>query len=469
MAYNQPGGSIPQRMPTMSYAWLVVALLWVVAFLNYLDRILITSMRDPIVLEFDLTDAQFGLLTSVFLWSYGLLSPLGGFIADRYSRKKVIVFSVLIWSIVTYWTGHVSSFNEMLIARVLMGVSEACYIPAGLAMIMDYHRGKTSSLATGLHMSGLYAGLAFGGLGGYIAMDYGWRTGFTLFGGIGVVYALLLWYFLKEHPFKNQQTDADSGNANYPDAGNRKTAMGVAPGAGTESNEGEIGQSSVSTAANTGLPAAASEPAVAKPASVSLPAAFRHLFSIRSFYFLLIYFTILGMVNWLVNGWLPTFLKEHFSLDLGAAGISATGYIQVGSFIGVVLGGLLADRWVAKNQRGRLFVLIIGFTIGAPFLFLMASTSVFWIAIVAMVIFGIARGFNDSNLMPVLRQVADTRYIATGYGFLNLLSTIIGGAMVYVGGALKDADVSLSVTYQVAAVCMLLATWCLFWVRTKRS
>ncbi|RYE21660.1 MAG: MFS transporter [Sphingobacteriales bacterium] len=473
MVYNQPGGAISQGMPTMRYAWLVVALLWVVAFLNYLDRILITSMRDPIVTEFDLTDAQFGLLTSVFLWSYGFLSPLGGFIADRYSRKKVIVFSVLIWSIVTYWTGHVTSFNEMLIARILMGVSEACYIPAGLAMIMDYHRGKTSSLATGLHMSGLYAGLAFGGLGGYIAMDYGWRTGFTLFGGIGVVYAFLLWYFLKEHPFKNQQVSndaADTGAIKNQDGSTLKSAPGLAEEPGMSSHESGTSQSAISTAANTGLPAAATEPAVvAKPASVSLPAAFKHLFSIRSFYFLLIYFTVLGMVNWLVNGWLPTFLKEHFSLDLGAAGISATGYIQVGSFIGVVLGGLLADRWVTKNQRGRLFVLIIGFTIGAPFLFLMASTSVFWIAIVAMVVFGMARGFNDSNLMPVLRQVADTRYIATGYGFLNLLSTIIGGAMVYVGGALKDADVSLSVTYQVAAVCMLLATWCLFWVRTRRS
>ena len=78
----------------LSYPWVIVAVLWVVAFLNYLDRILITSMRDPIVNEFSLTDAQFGLLTSVFLWSYGFLSPLGGYLADRYSRKKVIIFSV---------------------------------------------------------------------------------------------------------------------------------------------------------------------------------------------------------------------------------------------------------------------------------------------------------------------------------------------------------------------------------------
>ena len=102
------------------YSWLVVGILWVVAFLNYLDRILITSMRDPIVADFSLTDAQFGLLTSVFLWSYGFLSPFGGFFADKYSRKKVIVFSVLIWSAVTLWTGFVTSFEEMLAAGVVL-------------------------------------------------------------------------------------------------------------------------------------------------------------------------------------------------------------------------------------------------------------------------------------------------------------------------------------------------------------
>jgi MFS transporter, Spinster family, sphingosine-1-phosphate transporter len=395
------------------YAWLVVAMLWVVAFLNYLDRILITSMRDPIVAEFKLTDAQFGLLTSVFLWSYGILSPMGGFIADRYSRKNVIVFSVMIWSAVTFWTGHTSSFNEMLVARVLMGVSEACYIPAALAMITDYHRGRTSSLATGLHMSGLYAGLAMGGMGGYIAELWGWRYGFQAFGLFGVVYSLVLLRVLKEHPEKNIVT--------------------------------------------------ASTAAVAE--KINLTHAFKNLFSKMSFYLLMFYFAVLGMVNWLVNGWMPTFLREHFNLDLGAAGISATGYIQVGSFIGVVIGGILADRWVSRTARGRIYVVIIGFLLGAPFLFLLASTQVFTIAIVSMLIFGLARGFNDANLMPILRQVADSRYIATGYGFLNLLSTIIGGLMVYVGGALKDAQIGLSSIYQVAAVVMLLATMVLFAVR----
>jgi predicted MFS family arabinose efflux permease len=172
---------------TSSYPWLLVAMLWVVAFLNYIDRILITSMRDPLVAEFSLTDAQFGLLTSAFLWSYGILSPLGGFLADKYSRRKVIVFSVLIWSAVTLWTGLTTTFSEMLVARILMGISEACYIPAALALITDYHRTRTRSLATGLHMSGLYAGLALGGIGGYIAEWWGWRSGFQFFGAFGIL------------------------------------------------------------------------------------------------------------------------------------------------------------------------------------------------------------------------------------------------------------------------------------------
>jgi MFS family permease len=175
------------------------------------------------------------------------------------------------------------------------------------------------------------------------------------------------------------------------------------------------------------------------------------------------------MVNWIVYGWLPTFLKDHFHLDQGEAGISATGYVQTGSFIGVIIGGILADRWTRKNDKGRLYTLIIGFTIGAPFLFLMASTNIFGIAILAMMIFGLARGFNDANLMPILRQVSDQRYVATGYGFLNFLSTIVGGLMVYVGGALKDAQINLSIIYQISAGIMLLATWSLFAIKLKKN
>ncbi|HNX79436.1 MAG TPA: MFS transporter, partial [Prolixibacteraceae bacterium] len=399
------------------YPWLVVALLWVVAFLNYLDRILITSMRDPLVADFSLTDARFGLLTSVFLWSYGILSPFGGFFADKYGRKRMIVISALVWSAVTFWTGIARSFPEMIVARTLMGISEAAYIPAGLALITDYHRSRTRSLATGIHMSGLYAGLAMGGIGGFIAEWWGWRSGFQLFGIFGILYAIFLVFLLKDAPGRKEEL-------NIP---------------------GE------------------------KNGHISIWESARLLFGIRSYNIILIFFTVNGMVNWLVYAWLPTFLKEHFHLNLGEAGMSATGYIQAAAFAGVLAGGLLADRWASHYYKARLLVIIIGFTIGMPFLFLIPSTQLFSMAILGMLVYGVAKGFNDSNLMPVLCQVIDNRYLATGYGFLNFLSTIVGGVMVYAVGALKDANIPLSIAYQVMAVAMLLATWSLLFVKLKKE
>jgi MFS transporter, Spinster family, sphingosine-1-phosphate transporter len=401
------------------YPWLVVAMLWVVAFLNYLDRILITSMRDPLVADFSLTDAQFGLLTSVFLWSYGILSPFGGFFADKYGRKKMIVISVIVWSAVTLWTGLARSFPEMLVARAFMGISEASYIPAALALITDYHRSRTRSLATGIHMSGLYAGLAMGGIGGFISEWWGWRFGFQFFGLFGILYSAVLLFLLKDtHKDKDQ---ISAGETNHAE------------------KEINIWESA------------------------------KMLFGLRSYNIILIFFCINGMVNWLVYAWLPTFLKDHFHLNPGEAGMSATGYIQASAFAGVILGGLLADRWSRNNCKARLYVIIIGFTIGMPFLFLIPSTQLFSLAILGMLVYGLAKGFNDSNLMPVLCQVIDNRYLATGYGFLNFLSTIIGGVMVYAVGALKDANISLSMAYQIMAVVMMLATWLLFLVKVKKT
>lgn len=398
------------------YPWVLVGVLWIVAFLNYLDRILLTTMRDPIVGEFSLTDAQFGLLTSVFLWSYGIFSPFGGFLADKYSRRNVIIFSVAVWSLATVWTGYVSSFEEMIAARIVMGISEAFYIPAGLALITDYHRGKTRSLATGLHFSGLYTGLALGGVGGYIAELWGWRYGFHIFGIFGCVYALLLLFLLHD----------------------RKTD---------------------DVAVADGQPLG----------SVRLGASIRSLLNERSYLVLLVYFVVLGIANWLIYAWLPTFLKDRFALGLGEAGISATLYPQIGSFIGVVLGGIWADRWSKANPRGRILVIVLGFTVGAPALIWMSWTSVFVIAILVLLLFGIARGFSDANLMPVVRQVVDSRYAATAYGILNFLSTLAGGLMVYVGGALKDADIKLSAIYIVAAALLLLGTWALLLVKVKKE
>ena len=135
------------------YPWVVVGLLWVVALLNYIDRQMLSTMKQAMMIDIaELeTAANFGRLMAVFLWIYALMSPISGLIADRLNRKWLIVGSLFIWSGVTLLMGFAQTFDQIYILRAIMGVSEAFYIPAGLALIADYHQGKTRSIAVGIH------------------------------------------------------------------------------------------------------------------------------------------------------------------------------------------------------------------------------------------------------------------------------------------------------------------------------
>jgi len=391
-------------------------LLWPVACLNYLDRLMITTMRDSIKAGIPMTDAQFGLLTSAFLWVYALLSPSAGYLADRFGRSRVIIGSLFVWSAVTWLTGHANTFGELLTARALMGISEACYIPAALALIADYHRGPTRSLATGLHMSGLYAGAALGGLGGVLAEHFKWQSAFNLFGVIGISFSVLLFLTLRDA------------------AAARAATSKVEP--------------------------------VEK---VSFASAAAYLCRQGSFWALFAYFGLVSIANWAVYGWLPTYMGQQFKLGQGAAGMSATAYIQVASFAGVLLGGAWADHWGRNNLRGRVLVPLIGFCAAGPSLFMSSSTGVLVVAVAGLLVFGLARGFADANNMPILCQIAPRHYRATGYGILNFIACALGGVMTYVAGALKDANVGLEKVFQFCAGGLVVAGLLLLFVKPKKD
>ncbi len=413
MTPAQPVTTISElRLPTR--AWLVVALLFVVGMLNYLDRVMITTMRGSIVDAIPMTDTQFGLLTAVFLWTYGLLSPMAGFLADRFSRSRVIIGSLFVWSVVTLLTAYSTTFGELLVTRLLMGVSEACYIPAALALIVDYHRGSTRSLATGIHIGGMMLGQSLGFVGGWLAQDHTWNSPFRIFGIVGMVYALVLVFFLN---------DAPPGQASVvPD---------------TPKN------------------------------NVHFASAVKSLFGHGAFVLALFFWGFLGMVGWLVIGWLPTYYQEHFRLSQAEAGLYATGYVQITALVGVLLGGALADCWSRTNPRARLLLPAIGLLIAAPSVFLASVTSVLPIAILGFVVYALTRMFSDANMMPILCLVTDERYRATGYGILNLFSCIVGGVGIYAGGVLRDRHIDVSSLFQVAAVLMVLCAGILFSIRTK--
>ncbi|HYF36643.1 MAG TPA: MFS transporter, partial [Prosthecobacter sp.] len=324
-----PGYLLPPR------AWLVVALLWFVACLNYLDRIMITTMRGSIMEAIPMKEEQFGLLTAVFLWIYGLLSPLAGFLADRFSRSHIIIGSLFAWSAVTLLTGYAKTFEQLLIARALMGISEACYIPAALALISDYHRGHTRSLATGLHVTGVTIGSGLGGVAGWMAEKQGWTFAFNVFGIIGIAYGFVLILHLRDAP--RMQTDSPA----------------------------------------EGLP------------KVEFGKAVASLFSSGSFILMFVFWGLAAAANWGVTGWMPTHLGEQFDLSQGKAGLSATGYHHAASVVGLLLGGAWADRWSRSHRRGRIFVPVIGLCFAVPAMLLAANAPALWLAVAGLMLYGL--------------------------------------------------------------------------------
>lgn len=381
-------------------AWLVVALLAPVALLNYLDRQMLASMKFSVMADIkDIeTEANWGRMLGQFKWVYAFLSPIGGYLADRFSRRYIICGSLFAWSLVTWWTGHVTSYAELLTARSLMGVSEAFYIPAALALIADYHRGPTCSRAVGIHQMGIYFGVITGGFAGYVAdaPSLGWRWAFDVCGITGIVLAVPLLLLLRDAP----------AHAGAPER--RASPWGAAV----------------------------------------------ELVSNGSFVLLVFYFTLPAMAAWVVRDWMPAILKTEFNIGQGIAGVSATLYWQLAAIIGALGGGWLADRWMRRARRGRIYASALGVGLLVPAMFGVGyapQTGHLWVAIVFLALFGLGWGFFDANNMPILSQIARPELRATGYGIMNLVSISAGGAADWIFGVLSDRGVPLSGIFTVFA------------------
>lgn len=197
--------------------------------------------------------------------------------------------------------------------------------------------------------------------------------------------------------------------------------------------------------------------------------ALRALFSVPAFSVLLVVNALVGVANWTIYGWLPTFLQERFHLTQSESGFAATGVLQVASFVGIMAGGIIADRWSRKTPRARVLMPGLAYLAAAPALLLLACSGSLAFALAGLTVYGVARGFFDANLMPIVRQTVDERFSATAYGFLNFIGCMTGGVMTYAGGALRDAHVGLSVAIETCAGGILIAGLLLFAVRPRPS
>lgn len=402
----------------MRTAWLVVGLLWPVALLNYLDRQMIASMKMSVMGDIkDIgSEENWGHMLASFKWVYAVFSPIGGYVADRFSRKLTICGSLLVWSLITWLTGHVGSFQELYWARTAMGISEAFYIPAALAMIADYHTGSTRSRAVGVHQMGIYCGVMVGGFAGFVAdaPSLGWRFMFDFTGLAGVLYAVPLLFLLRDMPRQ--------------------------PGAAGP----------------------ASKPSVGRAAS--------ELLTNFSFILLVLYFTLPALAAWVVRDWMPAILQKSFNISQGVAGVSASLYWQAAALLSAILGGWLADRWMQRTLRGRIYVSALGMMLIIPAMFGVGNAPAlnsFALAVTALILFGIGWGFFDCNNMPILSQIARPEVRATGYGIMNFVSMMCGGVADWGFGAMTDRGVPLNLIFGVFALVCVVSLVIVLLIRPK--
>lgn len=401
-------------LPLARYAWLVVGLLMPVALLNYLDRQMLATMRSSVMADIPSigTNANWGIMLGQFKWVYAFLSPLGGYIADRFGRRFTICGSLFVWSAVTVWTGRVTTFDELLVARSLMGISEAFYIPAALALIADYHVGPTRSRAVGLHQMAIYCGVIAGGFGGDVADEpaLGWRFAFLVCGLAGMLYAVPLAFLLKDAP--------------RPDV------------------------------------------VLAKPSPVG---AVSELLANPFFLLLVLYFTLPALAGWVVRDWGPAILKDEFGIAQGKAGRYATLTWQCAAIVSAVLGGWLADHWMTQTVRGRIYVSALGMLILVPAIAGLGNAPTLGAAVVFLILFGIGWGFFDGNNMPILCQIVRPDLRATGYGIMNLVSISCGGLADWGFGALRDANVPLGTIFGTFAAAAAISIVLVLLIRPKRD
>ena len=393
------------------YPWVVVGLLWVVALLNYMDRQMLSTMQSNIALDIpSLRNAEaFGALMAIFLWVYGIASPFSGAVADRISRKWLIVGSLGVWSGVTYAMGYCTDFHQLMWLRGVMGISEALYIPSALSLIADYFTGRGRSLAIGLHMTGLYCGQGLGGFGSLVATTWSWQTTFHWFGIIGVVYAVILIFLLHEKKGHGAPSPAPA-----------------ASGSAKARNSESMWQS------------------------------FAVVFSTMAFWVILFFFASSSIPGWATKNWLPTLFRDNLDMSMEWAGPMATLTIAVSSFIGVMIGGPISDRWVKRNVRGRIYTSAIGLAMMIPALVFIGLAHNAWLSVMAGLFFGIGYGMFDANNMPILCQFVSSKQRAMAYGFMNSLGVIMGAITTQLLGGLAES-VGLGMCFALMGGILLIA------------
>lgn len=385
-------------MTSKNYKWIVVGLLWFVCFFNYADRQAIFSVFEPIKTEMGLSDVQLSFVGAAFMYVYAAAGPIAGIIGDRFSRKLLIIGGLVFWSLVTVGTALATRYEHLVLVRALEGFGEAFYFPASMALISEYHGPDTKSRAMGIHQSSVYAGtIAGGAVSGFMGEHYGWRSSFVLFGSLGVLLGVVLLIALKEPP-RSKSNEADAAHATL-DWRQKGLWRDIA-----------------------------------------------EIFAHPMVRILILVFIGANFVASIFLTWMPTFLLRKFNMSLSMAGLSGTMYKELASMLGVLVGGVLADRLAKKYAGGRVITQAIGLFGGVVFIFLTGWTLAIPLLILAMIGFGFFKGIYDANIWASLYDVVKPERRATALGLMNSLG--------WFGGALAPTAIAWASQYYGMSTCI---------------
>jgi sugar phosphate permease len=390
------------------YKWELLIWLWIAYFFNQADRQVFNILLPLIKVDLGITDTQLGLVASIFILCVGLCTPIAGFVGDLFNRKRIIIFSLFFWSVATFFTGMSYTIVHLVFLRsIAVGGGEAFYAPSANAIVCEYHK-KTRALAMSIHQTSLYTGIILCGiLGGIIAEQYGWRSAFYLFGGIGIVLAAILLWRLP--PSRNV----------------------VQPSSAAERKK-------------------------------FIRDAFLVLFHKPSAMLIGGAFICLVFVNVGYLTWMPMFLHEKFNLSVTEAGFSSMFYHHAAAFLGILGGGILSDKLAIKSKLARLVIQSAGLLLGAPFIFGMGQGNTLVVVYVCLAGFGLFRGLFEANFITTMFAVIEPKFRASVIGVVYLFVFTISSVSPFLLGYFKQSYglsnglSSLGMAYILGGICVLI-------------
>ncbi len=379
------------------YKWEVLFLLWMAYLLNQGDRQVFNTVLPAIRDALNLTDTSVGLIATIFNLAFAVVVPIGGWMGDRFSRKFVVTFSVLFFSLATMFTGYANSFVMLILLRsIATGGGEALFGPSNYSILAQYHT-DTRARAMSIHQTAYYVGVILAGwLTGLIADKLGWQYSFLIFGGIGVLWGILMIIRLDNKPIEASSSAADS-----------------------------------------------------KPCFLD---GFKIVFTTPTALVLTIVFSGLIFVITGFMTWVPAYLQEEFGQTQAEAGFNSMFWTYVAAFIGVLLAGSLSDRLAQKESKYRMYLQALGLMCGAIFLKFMGTDSSLAIVYCCFAGWGFFRAFFDANTYAVLYDVTPERLHASCASVMGMTGFAVGAFAPVILGYIKQTMGSLSSTFPILAI-----------------